>query len=142
MYRLTEDPGAVLRDDGTLIPAGHRWWADYQTWLAAGNQPFPAQTKEQAEQDLTRSFENGIQDHMDAAAHARGYDSIATAVSYAEEPAVPRFQDDGKAFRAWRSRVWAYAYQELAKVKAGEREIPTLDAFLAELPALPDQAAA
>ena len=142
MYRLTEDPDAVLREDGTLIPAGHRWWADYQAWLAAGNQPFPAQTEEQAQQALTAAFEKTIQGHMDAAARARGYDSIATAVSYAEEPAVPKFQEDGKAFRAWRSLVWAYAYQELAKVKAGEREIPALDAFLAELPALPDQAAA
>lgn len=88
------------------------------------------------------NYERAIQAHLDSAAQSRGYDSIATAVSYAEEPAVPKFQEDGKAFRAWRSLVWAYAYQELDKVKAGKREIPTLDAFLAELPALPDQAAA
>ncbi|MDT3718427.1 hypothetical protein [Pseudomonas oryzihabitans] len=85
---------------------------------------------------LQASFETAIQAHLDGAARARGYDSISTAISYAEEPAVPKFQDDGKAFRAWRSLVWAYAYQELAKVKAGEREIPALDAFMAELPAL------
>lgn len=102
----------------------------------------PEQKQEQALVALTGAFEQAIQSHLDAAAKSRGYDSIATAVSYAEEPAVARFQNDGKAFRAWRSLVWAYAYQELAKVKAGEREIPTLDAFLAELPALPDQAAA
>jgi hypothetical protein len=87
---------------------------------------------------LAAMFEQAIQAHLDNAAKLRGYDSIATAVSYADEPAVPRFQDDGKAFRAWRSLVWAYAYQELAKVKAGKREIPALDAFLAELPALTD----
>lgn len=91
---------------------------------------------------LQASFETAIQALLDGTARSRGYDSISTAISYAEEPAVPKFQDDGKAFRAWRSLVWAYAYQELAKVKAGEREIPALDAFLAELPALPDQAAA
>lgn len=101
-----------------------------------------AHKQEQAQIALSGTFEQAIQAHLDAAARRRGYDSIATAVSYAEEPAVPKFQEDGKAFRAWRSLVWAYAYQELAKVKAGEREIPTLDAFLAELPALPDQAAA
>ena len=95
-----------------------------------------AQKERQAQQDLTSTFEKAIQGHLDAAASARGYDSIATAVSYAEEPSVPRFQSDGLAFRAWRSLVWAYAYQELAKVKAGQREIPALDAFLAELPAL------
>ncbi|WP_158894654.1 MULTISPECIES: hypothetical protein [unclassified Pseudomonas] len=101
-----------------------------------------AHKQEQAQIALTGTFEQAIQGHLDAAAKTRGYDSIATAVSYAEEPAVAKFQDDGKAMRAWRSLVWAYAYQELNKVKAGEREIPALEAFLAELPALPDQAAA
>lgn len=101
-----------------------------------------ADIEREALERLTRTFELAIQGRLDEAARGRGYDSIATAVSYAEEPAVARFQEDGKAFRAWRSLVWAYAYQELDKVKAGKREIPTLDAFLAELPALPDQAAA
>lgn len=91
---------------------------------------------------LSSTFEQAIQARLDAEARARGYDSIATAVSYADEPAVAKFQEDGRAMRAWRSLVWAYAYQELAKVKVGEREIPALDAFLAELPALPDQVAA
>lgn len=107
------------------------------------SQMIPAEKKlEQAQAALTANFEQAIQAHLDGAARARGYDSIATAVSYAEEPAVAKFQEDGKAFRAWRSLVWAYAYQELARVKAGEREIPALEAFLAELPALPDQATA
>lgn len=102
----------------------------------------PEQKQEQALVALTGTFEQAIQSHLDSAARSRGYDSIATSVSYAEEPVVAKFQEDGKAFRAWRSLVWAYAYQELDKVKAGKREIPTLDAFLAEVPALPDQGAA
>lgn len=101
-----------------------------------------AHKQEQALIALSGTFEQAIQAQLDVAARGRGYDSIATAVSYAEEPAVTKFQEDGKAFRAWRSLVWAYAYQELAKVKAGEREIPALDAFLTELPALPAQEAA
>jgi hypothetical protein len=95
----------------------------------------------QAQAELQANYERAIQGHLDSAAQSHGYDSIATAVSYAEEPAVLKFQQDGQAFRAWRSLVWAYAYQELAKVKAGEREIPALDDFLADLPALSDQAA-
>jgi hypothetical protein len=85
---------------------------------------------------VTSTFEQAIQDHLNAAAVNNGYDDIMTAVSYAEEPAVPKFQNDGKAFRAWRSLVWAYAYEQLAAVKAGEREQPTVEAFLQELPAL------
>lgn len=36
-YALTSDPDAVLMDGITLIPRGHRWWSDYQAWLAEGN---------------------------------------------------------------------------------------------------------
>ena len=142
-YRLTDEDNVILRvADNTKIPKGHRWWQAYEEWLSAGNMPDPVYTRDQLQEQLSATFERSIQGLLDAAAKSRGYDSIATAVSYAEEPAVPRFQEDGKSFRAWRSLVWAYAYQELAKVKSGEREIPALDAFLAELPALPEQAAA
>lgn len=89
-----------------------------------------------SEQELASMFEQAVQASLDGAAKVRGYDSISTAISYAEEPAVPKFQNDGRAFRTWRSLVWAYAYEQLAAVKAGEREQPSLDGFLAELPAL------
>lgn len=89
-----------------------------------------------SEAQLTSIFEQAVQAKLDGAAQGRGYDSISTAISYAEEPAVPKFQKDGKAFRAWRSMVWAYAYEQLATVKAGEREQPTVEAFLQELPEL------
>lgn len=95
-----------------------------------------ADIEREALERLTRTFEHAIQSHLDAAARARGYDSIATAVSYAEEPAVARFQEDGRAFRAWRSLVWQHAYSELERVKSGERPVPTVEDFLAELPAL------
>ncbi|WP_288355208.1 hypothetical protein [uncultured Pseudomonas sp.] len=142
-YRRTSGSYVVRLSDGASIPPDNDTpeSLEYQAWLAAGNSPDPAQTYEEAREELAAQFEQAIQSHLNSAAQSLGYDSIATAVSYAEEPAVQRFQNDGKAFRAWRSLVWAYAYQELAKVKAGEREIPALDAFLAELPALPAAAA-
>jgi hypothetical protein len=77
-----------------------------------------------------------VQAHMDAAAAARGYDDIKTAVTYADEPAVPRFQAEGQAFRAWRSIVWAHCYQVLDDVQAGRRAIPSAADLIAELPAL------
>ncbi|WP_346829445.1 hypothetical protein ABDX87_20040 [Pseudomonas abietaniphila] len=89
-----------------------------------------------SESELTSLYEQAVQAKLNGAAQDRGYDSISTAISYAEEPAVPKFQKDGKAFRAWRSMVWAYAYEQLAAVKAGEREQPSVDAFLQELPTL------
>ncbi|WP_311969358.1 hypothetical protein [Pseudomonas baltica] len=89
-----------------------------------------------AKAELQSTFEAQVQTHLDDAAKASGYDNIMTAVSYAEEPAVTKFQSDGLAFRAWRSKVWAYVYQALTEVNAGTRETPTVEAFIAELPPL------
>ena len=94
--------------------------------------PPPAPTAEQIRATLT----DAVYSHMNAAAHARGYDDIKAAVTYAEEPAVPLFQAEGRALRAWRSRVWAHCYQVLADVQAGTRAIPTAAQLIAELPAL------
>jgi hypothetical protein len=77
-----------------------------------------------------------VQAFMDAKARERNYDSIATAVTYAEEPAVPRFQAEGQAFRAWRSLVWNKCYEILDAVQAGTQAIPTDEELLAALPTL------
>lgn len=79
---------------------------------------------------------SAVQAHMDKAAQTAGYDDIKSAVTYAEEPAVPKFQAEGQAFRAWRSLCWAACYAVMAQVEAGERDVPTADELIAELPAL------
>lgn len=79
---------------------------------------------------------NLVQRHMDDAARARGYDSLLAAVSYADEPAVEQFQDEGQAFRAWRSLVWASCYTLLAEVQAEQRAVPTEAELLELLPEL------
>ena len=88
-----------------------------------------------AEQEMCL-YEKAAQRHMDSAAADHGYDGINTAVSYADEPAVAKFQREGRAFREWRSLVWAYCYDQLAKFKAGEIEKPTIEQLIAGLPAL------
>lgn len=88
------------------------------------------------EKELAGMFERAIQALLNDSAVARGYDSISTAISYAEEPEVERFQKDGIAFRKWRSLVWAYAYEQLAAVTSGDRAQPTVAEFIAELPKL------
>lgn len=77
-----------------------------------------------------------VQRHLDVAAQALGYDDIKTAVTYADEPAVPRFQAEGQALRAWRSRVWEHCYKVLSDVQSGVRSTPEEPELLAELPAL------
>lgn len=47
MYQLTNNPGSILRSDGTIIPTDHNNhdYQDYQAWLTAGNTPQPAPTE-------------------------------------------------------------------------------------------------
>ena len=46
------------------------------------------------------------------------------------------FDDEGKAFKKWRSAVWTKSYEILNAVLDGEREIPTEEELLSELPKL------
>jgi hypothetical protein len=77
----------------------------------------------------------GVDLHLNGQAQALGYASIQTAVSYADEDAVPRFQHEGRALRRWRSLVYAACYQSLAAFEAGEIEEPTLAGLIERLPA-------
>lgn len=90
----------------------------------------PAPTFEQEVQ----FYRNAAQQHLDNVARQAGYDDIKTAVTYAEEPAIPVFQQQGKALRAWRSVVWAFAYDLLDKVSKGEVQKPSMEEFVALLP--------
>jgi len=70
-----------------------------------------------------------VQARLDTHAQSWGYDNIFTACTYADEPAVPQFQAEGQALRAWRSATWAVCY--------AHADAPSLDALLALLPAPP-----
>lgn len=80
----------------------------------------------------TVAFEQAIQDELDADAKAKGYDSILSACSYAA--ASNPFQAEAKLYVTRRGNAWAYCYQELDKVKAGTREMPTIEQIISELP--------
>lgn len=91
---------------------------------------------EKANAIITKMLTDAAQKHMDAVAKTKGYDNLLSVVTYADEPTVPTFQAEGIAFRAWRSQVWAYCYEQLAKVLKGERAAPTSEELIAELPVL------
>lgn len=77
-----------------------------------------------------------IQTFMDDKARALGYDNLTTAVTYAEEPAVSKFQAEGAALRAWRSLVWQAGYAYLADVESGVKPMPTIQEAISLLPVL------
>lgn len=108
--------------------------------------PAPPMTDEQVA-EMIKFYDGVVQKRLDDVARSFGYGDpnrpevspILHAISYAEEPAVPRFQNEGRALRAWRSLVWVTAAGILNAVKAGERAVPTADEVLAELPEAPVQ---
>ena len=76
-----------------------------------------------------------VQDYMDATVQARGYDSIATACTYATST-DETFAHEGQCCVHWRDKVWRYCYTTLDEVLAGERDIPTAEELISELPEL------
>ena len=88
-----------------------------------------------AEQIMAR-LEARVQRWLDDQAQALGYDDIKSAVTYAEEPSVPKFQQEGQAMRQLRSMAWARCYEILNAVQAGQRSIPTEAELVAEMDAL------
>lgn len=97
-------------------------------------EPEPDEPEPESPEQIQVRLTAVIQGHLDAQARAMFYDSIFTAVTYAEEPIVPKFQIEGAALRAWRSLVWDYSYGVLAAVLSEERAVPTEEDLVAELP--------
>jgi len=134
-YATTIAPPAVAEDGSEVACFRDGAWVvlPVEADQGASEQPTPEPTPSTFEERL-KALQDAVQAELDAQARAYGYDSIASAVSYAEEPAVPKFQREGQALRAWRSVVWAACYQLLAEVQAGDREEPTREELVAELP--------
>lgn len=84
--------------------------------------------------ELQRMLTAAVQIHLDTRAKAMGYDDIKTAVTYADEPAVAKFEAEGRALRAWRSQVWNACIVKLSAVTAGTSAVPTANELIASLP--------
>ena len=136
-YTLNTLGGIVRDSDGAFIPQDpqNTDYASYLLWVSQGNTPAspPGPTLEQLQSLLTDT----VQSLMDTKAQSYHYDNLTTAVTYADEPAVPKFQEEGQAFRAWRSQVWASAYAILADVQAGTRGFPEVSEVPSLLPPFP-----
>ena len=84
----------------------------------------------QAEAEM-EVYARALDDHLNAEAVKLGYDDIKSAVTYADEPAVLKFQDEGRALRAWRSVCYEAGY-----VAINADPAPTLEEFISGLPIL------
>lgn len=86
-------------------------------------------------EQIIEMFRLAIQGHVDATARSRNYDSGTSLAGYVAST-NPTWAAEAQAFVAWRDAVWLYAYVELDKVTGGQREAPTVEDFIAELPEL------
>jgi hypothetical protein len=108
-------------------------FADNSWTVAAIPEPEPPAPPTDAEIKAARI--DAIQRYLDSAGLTRGYDSILSLVSYADDP-DPHFAAEGQAGKVFRSRVWRKGAEILARVEAGMRPIPTEEEMIAELPAI------
>ncbi len=79
-----------------------------------------------------KAFNDAIQIHLDTQAQSLRYDNINAIgkyVGYEND-----FQAEAEALGAWASSCWKVAGEIEADVKAGNRDMPTVDEVLAELP--------
>lgn len=89
----------------------------------------------EAEAAAVETFRSAIQAHVDATAQSRNYDNGNSLASYVASTNT-QWAGEAQAFVAWRDAVWSYAYSELDRVVSGEREKPSVDGFVSELPAI------
>jgi len=130
-----------IQDDGWLVndsisvpnDPSNRHCKAVQKWLKT-NEPDPEFTVEQIEKQTIESIIVAIQSELDKEARSLGYDSIHTAVTYAAETSVAKFQTEGKSFRKWRSLVWEYCNNILIDYKAGNIPEPTIEEMIAGIP--------
>lgn len=95
----------------------------------------PEPTQEEIEAALQAQYTALIQSILDTEAQKLGYDNCNSVCTYVDT-GVQKFDDEGVAFRKWRSAVWAKGYEILADVQSGKMEIPTEEELIALLPAL------
>ena len=79
-------------------------------------------------------YTKAIQALLEKTALSRRYEQGATAFATYVNSKDAEWAAEAQAFVAWRDAVWRYAYQQLDAALAGEREQPTIEELLAELP--------
>lgn len=105
-------------------------------WIYDGALFSPPSTVQPDPVEVEKEKKALVQDYLDGTARTLRYDSIANAITYAEEPAVPKFQAEGRALRAWRSMVWQEFFALLEDVDSGSRMMPTNEDIISLMPKL------
>lgn len=150
VYSVTEtlEPYVYKMDIDLTDMNGERYRADYisspndsfglnpilRTWLAENEGAYEILPYEPTAAILL-DYENAIQAHVDATARSKQFRDAVTLASYVNSTVV-QWATEAQSFVVWRDAVWVYAYTELEKFQSGEREQPSVDDFINELPVI------
>lgn len=93
----------------------------------------PPPVEPEPEEPTLADYTRAAQAVVDKRAQEKGYNDAVTLASYVGST-IPEWAAEAQAFVAWRDSVWVYANAQLALVQAGEREQPTVQEFIRELP--------
>lgn len=95
-----------------------------------GGLPIWADIPEPSRDEQIASLSAAVERHLNAVARSYEFKGIDDAISYVDEPSVPKFQEQGRAFRAWRSMVRAAWFG----IRDGNGVLPKEADLIAELP--------
>lgn len=133
-----ESQADIIPTDCVLIPSSYT--IDQYQYLSVtkGEISFNQDAYDlSAKSHLIGQYESSAQSNLDSVAQSWGYDSVVSAVSYANST-IAQFKAEAVALIEWRDAVWSSAYTLLANVQAGKKLAPkTVDEFLALLPIAP-----
>lgn len=85
--------------------------------------------------DLKLFFVSIIEKLLDETVQQKDYKNILHACSYSES-SIPQYKAETLAVIYWRDSVWGKTYQIQNEILVGQRAIPTLEQFLAEMPVM------
>lgn len=133
--RYTESGSIIAVIDGVQVTVpddmANRHRQMIADWEAEGNTIEPYVPPPPTLDD----YEQAIQAHIDATAREKKYANGFACSTYVNSK-TPLWAAEAQAFVDWRDDVWLYAFAELEKVQQGQREQPTIEEFIAELPAI------
>jgi len=84
---------------------------------------------------IIASYTAAVQSRLDAFAKTKGYDGIFALCTYAASENA-QFRQEGQRGVSLRDATWVKFYEVMEQVKSDQRELPTPDELLAELPEL------
>ena len=122
-----------LKNDGGGIYISH--WNEQKYGTKPTEQSLLDQAPSLALQHAQKQIEKELRILIESKPPEKGYDSVTTLTSYTTSGNT-QWKAEADAFIAWRDSVFAYAYQTMSDVQNGNTALPTIDEFLAAIPAL------